>query len=373
MKSNQLNNTGSQPKDSKLQASLIKLDPNFDDLQKPETFIQHIDELKGKIHLTSSSIFNGKSANDWLMYAKDQPTPRMLFDEFWYEYEICILFADTNAGKSILAVQIADSISKGVSIPGFKFDAGKQAVHYFDFELNAKQFEKRYSTQNSVTLALENHYQFDPDFKRIELSMITDLPKGLTFEEFICESLEQYVIKQRAKILIIDNVTFLSSETENGKDAQILMKQLKCLKENYKLSILVLAHTPKRNSHKPITKNDLQGSRMMMNFADSSFAIGLSSISDDTKYFKQVKVRNSALIYGERNVPTLQIIQKDSFLQFVFTEFKNELDHLQNPNDSDKSDIIQEVRTLSLTGYSQRKISQQLGIAVGTVNKYLNS
>ena len=59
-----------------------------------------------------------KTANEWIEEAKFKPIPKMLFGDFWFEYELCILFADTNLGKSILAVQIANSISKGEPIEG---------------------------------------------------------------------------------------------------------------------------------------------------------------------------------------------------------------------------------------------------------------
>jgi len=62
---------------------------------------------------STSDMFIIKSANTWIEEAKNKPIPKMLFGEFWYEGEICILFADTNLGKSSLAVQIADSITKG--------------------------------------------------------------------------------------------------------------------------------------------------------------------------------------------------------------------------------------------------------------------
>ncbi len=55
------------------------------------------------------------------------------------------LFADTNTGKSILAVQIGNSIATGQHIPGFTFGTIKQKVLYLDFELSDKQFENRYS------------------------------------------------------------------------------------------------------------------------------------------------------------------------------------------------------------------------------------
>src|SRR3954470_5244187 len=56
-----------------------------------------------------------ESGNECIARARTQPIPRKLFGKLWFEGEICILFADTNVGKSILAVQIADSISRGTS------------------------------------------------------------------------------------------------------------------------------------------------------------------------------------------------------------------------------------------------------------------
>ena len=45
-----------------------------------------------------------RSVNQCINDAKSRPIPKMLFSEFWHEEELCILFADTNLGKSILAV-----------------------------------------------------------------------------------------------------------------------------------------------------------------------------------------------------------------------------------------------------------------------------
>ncbi len=65
----------------------------------------------------------------------------MLFGELWCEGEICILFADTNVGKSILATQIADDIGKGKNEEGLKVEVEPQPITYFDFELSDKQLE----------------------------------------------------------------------------------------------------------------------------------------------------------------------------------------------------------------------------------------
>ena len=56
------------------------------------------------------SLFVTKPANGWIASSRKKPMPKFLFGEFWLEGELSILFADTGQGKSVLAVQIAESI-----------------------------------------------------------------------------------------------------------------------------------------------------------------------------------------------------------------------------------------------------------------------
>jgi len=46
-----------------------------------------------------------KTANQWMDEANNRKVPKMLFGKFWYEGEVCILFADSNLGKSIFIKQ----------------------------------------------------------------------------------------------------------------------------------------------------------------------------------------------------------------------------------------------------------------------------
>ena len=60
---------------------------------------------------TNVGMFNIKSANQYMLEAAKRPNPKSLYKTFWHEGETCCLFADTNLGKSILAVQIASEIA----------------------------------------------------------------------------------------------------------------------------------------------------------------------------------------------------------------------------------------------------------------------
>ena len=279
-----------------------------------------------------------KTANKWIEQASRRPIPRMLFSEFWFEQELCILFADTNVGKTILAVQIADSISRGQSIPGFKLETKAQKVIYCDFELNDKQFQSRYSRN------YEYPYQFSDNFLRVEINPDADFPEDASFEFALSNAIEKVITDNGAKIVIIDNITYLRHENERAKDALPLMKHLKRLKSKYNLSLLVLAHTPKRDLTKPLTRNDLQGSKVLMNFCDSSFAIGESSSDSSFRYIKMIKVRSTEHIYDSYNIMVCQITKPDNFLHFNFLHLDSEYKHLKMVTERDREILEEEVR-----------------------------
>lgn len=322
---------------------------------------------KSEKNSESKSILIIKTAAQWIEEAKVRPIPNMLFGPFWYEGEICILFADTNLGKSILAVQIGDSISTGKSIPGFILECLKQLVLYFDFELSDKQFENRYSINYA------DHYAWNNNFIRIELDPDAPIPENLTFEEYLNHSIEMAIIETGSKVLIIDNITYLRAETEKAKDALPLMKHLKALKKKYNLSILVLAHTPKRDLSKPITRNDLSGSKMLMNFCDSSFAIGESCSDKALRYLKQIKTRNVEKIHDTENVCVCQIDKPQNFLQFEFLSCGNEREHLKELTEKDREGIKGAVIELNKEGHSYREIGVRLGISHMKVSRIIKS
>ena len=314
-------------------------------------------------------LFTIRTGNQWIKEAKNRPVPQMLFDVFWFEGEICILFAGSNQGKSILAVQIADAISRGAAVPGFRLEAARQWVLYFDFELSDKQFETRYSADYT------SHYVFDDYFLRVEMNSDADAPANSTaFDELIIQSIEQAVLQYGVKVLIIDNLTFLrSTEPENAKEASPLMKQLKALKKKHGLSLLILAHTPKRDQSRPLTQNDLQGSSRLMQFADSAFAIGASARDNGLKYLKQVKVRNTGFVFDSDNVALCQIHKPDNFLQLGHIGYAYEQEHLRVNSEKDTEGRKERAQELKAKGMNNSQIAREISISEGAVRKYFKA
>lgn len=317
--------------------------------------IQTNDTLKS--NKNKSKVLIVKSANEWTNEASNRPLPEQLFSSLWFEGEICILFADTNCGKSILAVQIIDAITKGIGVFDFKVNNPPKKVLYLDFELSDKQFQIRYSSDGI-------NYQFHDYFLRTEFDIQSVDDERMNLEELVLKDIENLIIKHEVRIIVIDNITYLKPEMEKSKNALPLMKKLKSLKIKHQLSLLILAHTPKRDISRPITNNDVAGSKMLINFCDSAFSIGRSSEGSSIRYIKQIKVRNAEEKYGTGNVIVCEIIKVDSFLKFDFVNFDEETNHLKINGETGNDELnfqisIKEI-LIKTPNASNREIARQL-------------
>jgi RecA-family ATPase len=296
-------------------------------------------EIKREIKELKESgckVLEVKRASEWMEEAKLKPVPLPLIDCLWYQGELAILFADTNLGKSILAVQIADALTKQKSIMPFQECERSYSVLYCDFEMSDKQFENRYSANYS------DHYQFSEVIYRAELNLDEFLLKPeVPIEEQIGNEIENYIIEHQVEVVIIDNLTYIAREIEQSKNIQPIMQKLKWINKRYGTSILVLAHTPKRDMSRPLTSSDIAGSKFLSNFADSIIAIGKSSYDEMFRYVKQIKSRNSAFIYGEDNVVIYSIEKNHNFLGFNYQRTDREINHLTVKSKEDMNEIDQ--------------------------------
>lgn len=298
-------------------------------------------------------MFNIKSVNKTLSDAKAMKDPIKLYDELWYEGELCCLFADSNVGKSIYAVQIANEVAK------------TQKVLYFDFELSPKQFQKRYQDDESGRT-----YHFSDNCYRVYMNQLKVHCRADELADEIMADIEKCIKGTDAKAIIIDNLTWIISNAKSVQIASELMKRLTALKHKENLSILILAHTTKRNMSKPITQNDLGGSKMIFNFLDAAFSIGVSAKDPNVRFIKQVKVRSSDFKYNESNVMLCEIEKKDSFLQFVTVGYDEESEHLKKRKDDDKQQIIADIKLMQAEGKSIRQIATELGMSHATVARW---
>lgn len=311
-------------------------------------------ELEATSDTTDIGMFTIKSANRTITDAALRPNPRSLYLELWYEGEVCCLFSDSNLGKSIYAVQMADQI------------ASTRRVLLVDCELTDKQFQMRYTDAETGLIHI-----FPEGLYRAEINPITlDVND---YEEKIIKNIEAVALRMATSIIIIDNLTYLCNSSDKGVDAGIFMMKLMNLKKKYGWSLLIIAHTPKRNLSSPITQNDLAGSKKLYNFFDSVFAIGKSAKDDRLRYVKQLKVRAGEFLYDANNIIVYELEKSSGFVHFEFKEYSTEKEHLRERTESDEEKQLKRIKELKAQGKSVRDIAALVGLSKSKVWRLLQS
>ena len=168
-------------------------------------------------------------------------------------------------------------------------------------------------------------YKFDKNFIRGEINPERLIPIGdLCYEDVVIRELKSRIDAAQAKVLIVDSITYLKNETDKGRNAITLMKELKKIAKAKNISILVIAHTPKRDLSKSLSQNDLGGSKMIFNFADSAFALNYNQDNKNQRYLKQLKARQCDIKYDANNVIILDIQKNSGLLKFSHSGFGKE-------------------------------------------------
>ena len=311
-------------------------------------------------------LFTIKAANEWIDDARRKPMPCKLFGQLWWEHDVCVMFASANIGKSLLAMQIADSISRGINTMGLEMEAQPQKVLYFDFEMSEKQFQIRYMNKETGTI-----HHFSHNLLRVEINPdFVDYP-NCDYDDFVKQSMIDAVLTSGAKVVIIDNLTTFGGGTEKAKDARPLMQWIHDFSRKNDISILVLAHTGKRSNTKPITMYDCFGSSMIQNYCDGMFAIGESAKGKSMRYIIELKQRTTNYEYKEDNVIECEIVNDDNFTRFNFVGYGFETEHLRKLDDNDRESKIALVKELASKGMSVRRIHAETGYSVGSVQSYI--
>jgi archaellum biogenesis ATPase FlaH len=309
--------------------------------------------------------------------AEQEEPIKKLVGNLLHTGELHLSYGDTGKGKSILAMQIADALTKGNSVyPILPNESNPLKVLFYDFELSDAQFKMRYTNDSDG-----KKYRFSDllHIDNINFSELCENNRGMSIDEMIIRKIEADIIDIKPEMVIIDNITYLKMEgTQDAKVALQIMRKLKELKTNYGLSMLVIAHTPKRKNgaSKAIEIDDLAGSKHLSNFADSISAIGQSSRNPNERYIKQIKSRSAKTTFGEDNVITAIIEKDNSFLKFKYLTCENEREHTKEANayqkNLEKTIKMEAVAQLYKEGLSCRDIEEKIGVGKTTVNRWIN-
>ena len=217
--------------------------------------------------------------------------------------------------------------------------------------------------------ATRTRHIFPEGFLRAEI--VPDAIRTDNYEDTLFANIEAAAQTVEARVIIIDNLTYLCNASEKGDVAGLFMMKLMSLKKKHGWSLLIIAHTPKRNMSNPITQNDLAGSKKLYNFFDSVFAIGKSAKDTRLRYVKQLKVRAGEYRYDSDNVIVCEIDPGDGFLHFEPIGYSSEAEHLKPKDTEEDTARMQNALDLKAQGKSVRDIALILGLSKSAAGRIL--
>lgn len=283
-----------------------------------------------------------ETANKALADGLAEKPARRLFGDFIFEAEVTICFADSNIGKSILCMQIADGISKGQPIiAGMPNEAGAMRVGYIDFELKARQFARRYSDYSTGEI-----HEFNDNLLRIRVKR--PKCKGSELVATYIAHLREIIQEHKIEMLMLDNLTAMVGDMTKGEDAQDVITSLQELAEEG-VTILVISH-PKKGVSKGedlnkygLQKDDMLGSSVLGHLTDAMFALGQNAAEHDVVYAKNLKDRNTA---KSDAVAVFERSKEGAFLGFTFKEWSTESKQTKKMSEEDQERLKIEIKHL---------------------------
>jgi len=297
-----------------------------------------------------------KSMNDVMDEGEKEPKSKWVMGNLVKENEVIIMFGDEGTGKSILGFQMADRASKGKDLfdhEDFRNHCDPKETIFYDFELEASELYSRYSRD-------KEKFNFHDNFKRASINK--DFLEFENADELIINEIQRDIEMYNPEFVVIDNITYIASESQDPTMATKLMKRLLALQKRYKpITIIIIAHTPKRDMSMPIQSRHLAGAKNLANFAKSVIAVSLSKKDPDKRYIKHIKCRNGRKMHDETNVIECVIRKEGANLSYEHYGFSTEQEHLEVKDISDQvGDIMDTIITQRKAGKSFREISRIL-------------
>jgi hypothetical protein len=214
--------------------------------------------------------------------------PEAVFDAFWRDGELALLFGAAGSYKSLLAVQVGDAIARGreplevrnaecgVRNAGKRSEARprRRKVLYVDLVLSDRQFSARYG-----------RYKFSANLYR-------DRP---TAGEDIASWVRASILNDGFTAVIIDDLSMVSRTNDGTRETLGLMRELRQITVETGVPILVLADSFPSAWERDVSERDLRRSRVLCGIADSVFAI--ASTTPETRVIVQTRSRSGELVW----------------------------------------------------------------------------
>ena len=325
------------------------------------------DELNAKTRASNpKSILRVQTMDEALKEGKAEPIRKMLLGSLLREGDMCLMFGDEGTGKSVGVVQIGLAISKGLPLFGdgvnFANECAPKKTLFFDFELENAELFARYNESG-------NAFVFGDMFKRVDMN--PDNFDG-NDETDILRTVQNTIEREKPEFVIIDNLTWLTSEAQDTAVAASFMKMFLRLRRKHGFTIIVVAHTPKRNNSEPLESKHMAGSSKLKDFAKNVIGISPSKQGDGIIYVKHLKMRNGEKVFTNQNVIQCNIEKNGGLLQWHFMGFNDETVHLATPTVemTDDEICVQAMKLRDEKGMTWEEILTEMSLPFSRVTLY---
>lgn len=280
------------------------------------------------------------------------------------ENSINFLTGRTGTGKSILAMQLANSLINNEPFLNYQTDFDGFVV-YLEFELQAQVYKKRHGSShfNNKLIRLDGN-TFD------EKSL-------LRLDDDVMDLLGQ-IGENREKIggtpfLIIDNITYSGIAISKNDEALKFIDKLHSLQKNYGYTILVVGHISKSaTKREPIGLEHVLGSTTLLGAFATILGLGKSVKDNETRYLKILKNSNGDDDFSLE----LRFNKAPGDYHFDFVGETTEAEHLETVEDKNsKNNRYLQVLELIDEGITytelRNKIIETFSVSEGTAKNWI--
>lgn len=290
-----------------------------------------------------------QKANDCIASVKHFKWPQRLFDEFWREGELALLFGPPGVGKSLFAVQLAEALARGRTIGMFRMQGYRRRTLYVDLVMSAAKFRLRYSNFPLFVSGEARPYKFSESLFRARPGP----------DAAIGAWLRKRIRDDRVGVVIIDDLAALRLTGDGTAESLRVMRELKEIVDEQGISMLVLASSRPPAKGALVEESNLRRTQAVCEVADNVFAIGNHPQKAGRRYFIQTRSRHFKAVWNEANAPVCQIgLEDDVLLSFIFEG------SLAAKLDPEVQRTICEIKAAKDGGSSFRKIARELQIPI---------
>jgi KaiC/GvpD/RAD55 family RecA-like ATPase len=233
---------------------------------------------------------------DMINRVDSEPKAKMIYSGI-KENSVGFIFGPPKCGKTLSCENLAMSIAAGEN-------------SYLDIPI---QIENR----KTLFISMEEFYKGRTERNKLQVSKLIEKHGDQWLDNYIVvnENIPRYlvtgeewniikniIVKENPGIVFFDSLSRMhSGSIEESKVAKELMKNLRELTNELKVTVVVIHHTYKL-TNEPLTISTLAGSRIISQDAD--FMIGLNRTTDGKRYIKEVAFR-----YAPENATTVRTFE----------------------------------------------------------------